>query len=82
MITEFEVSRYIPNSADQALYVVPETIYVLRSGGGIGRHAGLKILCLQGRAGSSPARSTKRIVSGRVKEFKLLIYSHLIAAKA
>ena len=29
-------------------------------GGGIGRHAGLKILCLYGRAGSSPAPGTKR----------------------
>ena len=31
---------------------------VFRSSGGIGRHAGLKILCLYGRAGSSPASST------------------------
>ena len=30
----------------------------VRSNGGIGRHAGLKILCLYGRAGSSPASST------------------------
>jgi hypothetical protein len=29
------------------------------SSGGIGRHAGLKILCSLGRAGSSPASSTK-----------------------
>ena len=31
----------------------------LRSGGGIGRHAGLKILWAFARAGSSPAPSTK-----------------------
>ncbi len=31
----------------------------VRSSGGIGRHAGLKILCPLGRAGSSPALSTK-----------------------
>ncbi len=33
----------------------------VRSDGGIGRHAGLKILCLYGRAGSSPAPSTKTL---------------------
>ncbi len=31
-------------------------------GGGIGRHAGLKILCPLGRAGSSPARGTQNPV--------------------
>ena len=30
-------------------------------GGGIGRHARLKILCPSGRAGSSPAPGTKRL---------------------
>ncbi len=30
-------------------------------GGGTGRHAGLKILCLFWRAGSSPARGTKTL---------------------
>jgi hypothetical protein len=29
-------------------------------GGGIGRHAGLKILCPLGRAGSSPAPGTEK----------------------
>ncbi len=29
------------------------------TGGGIGRRRGLKILCPQGRVGSSPTRSTK-----------------------
>ena len=31
------------------------------SDGGIGRHAGLKILCSFGRAGSSPAPSTNEV---------------------
>ena len=31
---------------------------IIRPGGGTGRHAGLKILWLRGRAGSSPARGT------------------------
>ena len=34
----------------------------LRSSGGIGRHAGLKILWALARAGSSPASSTEREV--------------------
>ena len=34
----------------------------LRSSGGIGRHAGLKILWALARAGSSPASSTKASV--------------------
>ena len=29
-------------------------------GGGIGRHAGLKILCLRGRTGSSPVWGTQQ----------------------
>ena len=33
------------------------------SSGGIGRHAGLKILCSLGRAGSSPASSTRNPVN-------------------
>ena len=37
---------------------LPLKIKEVRSDGGIGRHAGLKILCLYGRAGSSPASST------------------------
>ena len=32
-------------------------------GGGIGRHAGLKILCPQGRTGSSPVWGTKNAVN-------------------
>ena len=42
------------------------------SGGGIGRHAGLKILFERVRVRFPPG--VQRIVSGRVKEFKLLIY--------
>ncbi len=34
------------------------SLWIKSSDGGIGRHAGLKILCLYGRAGSSPAPST------------------------
>jgi hypothetical protein len=41
----------------EALSYLLDLIYV-RRGGGIGRHARLKILCPSGRAGSSPARGT------------------------
>ena len=34
-----------------------------RPGGGTGRHAGLKILCPQGRTGSSPVWGTKNAVN-------------------
>gem|GEM_PF-1216510 len=34
--------------------------FFIRPGGGIGRHAGLKILWLRGRAGSIPAPGTER----------------------
>lgn|GEM_PF-2282756 len=38
----------------------PNPHFCVCSGGEIGRHTGLKILCFRkGRAGSSPARSTK-----------------------
>ena len=38
-------------------------IYDTRSSGGIGRHVGLKIQCPLGRAGSSPALSTKALTN-------------------
>ena len=41
----------------------------LRSSGGIGRHAGLKILWALARAGSSPASSTKALVILRLLFF-------------
>ena len=34
-------------------------VIIIRPHGGIGRHARLKICCLYGRAGSSPAAATK-----------------------
>ena len=40
------------------LIFLPSLIKDKCSSGGIGRHAGLKILCSLGRAGSSPASST------------------------
>ena len=46
-------------------------------GGGIGRHAGLKILCPQGRTGSSPVRSTKTVVNRLIVSgflFYILLY--------
>ncbi len=41
--------------------------FLSRSSGGIGRHAGLKILWAFARAGSSPAPSTKTRVSVRAR---------------
>ena len=42
--------------APQGLFLIK---YQIRLGGGIGRHAGLKILCFHERTGSSPVPSTK-----------------------
>jgi hypothetical protein len=37
-------------------------VMIICSGGGIGRHAGLKILWALARAGSIPAPSTEKII--------------------
>ena len=39
-----------------------------RPGGGIGRHAGLKILCPQGRTGSSPVWGTLNPLNREISE--------------
>lgn len=39
-------------------YLISKIALTLSPGGGIGRHAGLKILCPQGRTGSSPVWGT------------------------
>ena len=43
---------------------------MISSGGGIGRHEGLKIPCLYGRAGSTPAPSTKKNIKKDLADWK------------